>query len=295
MKHIILVNPVSGNHKGMKKGEIVKRLLAKNNIESEIYTSEYPSHLTEIARRLANESKCRFYSIGGDGTLNEVVTGIIGTESEIVVVPSGTGNDFIKCISKYNGMRKIVLESLKHESKKVDILKVNRDKYCVNILNCGFDAMVAKNVDNFRIFRFLTGKMKYNLSIFSTLLSNRNYKFKINIKDKNSIKGYFTFVVVANGKYYGGGICPCPDANIYDGIADICYADSTTISNKIKLLPKYKKSEHIGLDKVHIDKTNEISIVSTRKFPVSIDGEVFYTDKIHAKVIKEAINIVTIY
>lgn len=294
MEHIILVNPVSGNHKGIKKGEIVKRLLSKNGIEATVHISEYPSHLTEISRRLSAKSKCRFYSIGGDGTLNEVVTGVIGSDSEIVVVPSGTGNDFIKSISKYSGMRKIIIESINRESKKVDVLKVNKDRYCINILNCGFDAMVAKNVDNFRIFRFLTGKMKYNLSIFTTLLSNRNYKFKIDILGSNSIKGYFTFVVVSNGKYYGGGICPCPDADVSDGVADICYADYTTISNKISLLPKYKKSEHIGLKKVHIDKTDDLSIVSTRKFPVSIDGEVFYSNKIHTKIMKNAINIVKI-
>ncbi len=294
MEHIILVNPVSGNHKGRKKGVLIQKLLKKNGIDSIIYTSEYPGHLTEIAKDLSSKHTCRFYCVGGDGTLNEVITGMIGTDSEIVVIPSGTGNDFIKSISKYYGMRKIVLESINRKSSKIDVLKVNKDKYCINILNSGFDAMVAKNVDNFRIFRFLTGKMKYNLAIFYTLLANRNYKFKIRYGNDKILKGYFTLAVVANGKYYGGGICPCPDANVEDGFSDLCIVDSTTITNKILLLSKYKKGEHIGHKKVNIDKSDKVSIVSTRKFPFSIDGEVLYTNKLYIKVLHEAVNIVVI-
>lgn len=294
MEHVILVNPVSGNHKGNKKGILIQKLLRKNGIDSQIFTSEYPQHLTEIAKELSSKYKCRFYSVGGDGTLNEVITGMINTDSEIVVIPSGTGNDFIKSISKYSGMRKIVLESINRQSSKVDILKINKDRYCINILNCGFDAMVAKNVDNFRIFRFLSGKIKYNLAIFYTLLANRNYKFKIRYSNDKIIKGYFTLAVIANGKYYGGGICPCPDADVKDGIADLCLVNSTTITNKILLLPKYKKGEHIGHKKVIIDKSNKVSIVSTRKFPFSIDGEVLYTNKLNIKVLHDAVNIVTI-
>ena len=292
MEHVILVNPVSGNHKGKKHGIIVQKLLAKYGINAKIFISDYPGNLTSISKSLSQNSTCRFYVIGGDGTLNEVVCGIINTNSEIVVVPCGTGNDFLKSISKYKSTRKIILESINKKSSKVDLLKINKDKYCINILNAGFDAMVAKNVDNFRIFRFLNGKTKYNLSIFYTLLSNRNYKFKIRDNKNNILKGSFTLIAVSNGKYYGGGICPCPKAEVSDGIINTCVVDSTLIKDKILLLPRYKNGTHSNLKKVHFIDSKKVTIVSTKKFPISLDGEIFYSNKLSISIIKNAINIV---
>lgn len=293
MKHIILVNPVSGNKKGIKHGYAIKKLLKKNNIDATMLISKFPKDLTNISRNYSQKEKCRFYVLGGDGSLNEVVSGMIGSDSEIVVIPCGTGNDFIKSISDYMSMRKIINLSVKLDSTPTDVIKVNKDMYCINVLNCGFDALVAKNVDKFRNVPLITGKMKYNLSIFYTLLMNKNYKFKIRANDM-VIKKHFTLVAIANGKYYGGGISPCPDANTKDGMLDICLIDSTRVRQKIVLLPKYSKSKHIGLKQVTMLKANKLHIVSNHKFPVSIDGEVIYTNKLSLKILKNAINIVYI-
>lgn len=292
MRHIIIVNPIAGRGNNLKYGIRIQKLLNKNNIFAEIFVSEYAGHITEYTKYVSHNETCRFYSVGGDGTLNEVVTGIIGTESDIVIVPCGTGNDFIKCVSKYMSMRKIILESINKDSRKVDILKVGKDKYCVNILSAGFDSMVAKNVDIFRRVPFISGKFKYSLAIIYTLFSSRNFKFKIRINDNIILKRNFTLVAVANGKYYGGGIMPCPDANIQDSIIDICAVDSTTFFQKLVLLPTYKKGKHSKLKQAKFFKTNKINIVSTRKFPANIDGEVFYTNKLSISVISQAINIV---
>lgn len=294
MKHIILANPVSGNRKGKKHAIVIQKLLKKNGIKSQVILSEYSGHLTKVAKEYSEKEKCRFYSIGGDGTLNEVVTGMIGTDSEVVVIPSGTGNDFIKSISKYLSLRKIVNISINSKAQKVDIIKINNDRYCVNVLNAGFDAMVAKNVDLFRKVPFISGKAKYNLSIFYTLLQNKNFKFKIRYDGKNIQKGIYTLIAICNGSFYGGGISPCKEAKVNDGILNTCIIDSTRVRQKIVLLPKYKKSEHYGLKKAHIISSKNISIVSTRKFPVSIDGEMIYTNRLKASVLEKAINVVFI-
>lgn len=293
MKHYILVNPVSGNQKGLKHGIIIKKLLKKYNIDATIVVSEYPTHLTKIAKKLSSKYDCRFYSVGGDGTLNEIVSGIIGTNSEIVVIPCGTGNDFVKSISKYKSLRKIVINSINKNATYTDVIKLNKDKYCINILNCGFDAMVARNVDYFRLIPFISGKMKYNLSIFYSLLTNKNFKFKIRTDDSIT-KNNHTLIAIANGKYYGGGIIPCPKASTIDGLLDICVIDSTSIKEKIFLLPKYQQGKHKNLKQVKFYKSKCIHIVSTKKFPVSSDGEVFYTNKISVKILPKSVKIVHI-
>lgn len=293
MKHIILVNPVSGNKKGEKRSIAIQKLLKKNGIDANIILSRFSKDLTNISKQYSNKEKCRFYVLGGDGSLNEVVTGIIGTDSEIVVIPCGTGNDFIKSISKYMSMRKIIKSSINTQSTPTDLMKINNKMYCINILNCGFDALVAKNVDKFRNIPFISGKMKYNLSIFYTLIMNKNYKFKI--RSNNEItKKSFTLAAVCNGKYYGGGISPCPDANVTDGILDVCLIDSTRVRQKIIFLPKYSKSKHIGLKQVKTLKTDSLHIVSNHAFPISIDGEVIFSNKLSIKILPKAINIVHI-
>lgn len=294
MKHIILVNPVSGRHSGLKHGITVQKLLKKYNVTSNIITSKYKGHLTKITRELTSKEKCRLYVVGGDGTLNEVICGIIGTDSEIVIIPCGTGNDFIKSVSCYMSLRKIVISSITKKATKTDVLKLNNNKYCINILNSGFDAKVAQNLDKFRILNFLSGKMKYNLSIFYTLMQNKNYKLKIKIDDTTIYKGKFTLAVIANGKYYGGGVKPCPKANTNDGIIDTCIVDTTSVFQKLRFLPSYKKGEHLKYRQAHIGKAHKIVIVSNNKFPVSIDGEVFYTNRISAEILKDAVNIVHI-
>ncbi len=291
LEHIILVNPVAGRKNGEKYAIRIQKLLEKNNITSSIHVSKYPEHLTSLAKEFSSISKCRFYSVGGDGTLNEIMQGIIGTESEIVVTACGTGNDFVKSISKYKSMRKIITKSIDTPSSLIDIIKLNNKKYCINILSAGFDAMVGKNVDKFRNIPAISGTMKYNLSILYTLFQNKNFRFKIRLNN-TVIKQNFTLIAISNGLFYGGGICPSPEAKVDDGILDICTIDSTSLSTKIKLLPKYKSCRHTDLKQVNNIKTNKITIVSNKKFPVNVDGEIFYTKKLRCEVMKKCIRIV---
>lgn len=294
MNTYIFANPFSGNKKGLSKAKSVQLILKKYNIDSEIIESEYPGFFTKKARELSSISKCRIYVIGGDGTINEVVNGIVNTTSEIVIIPCGTGNDFLKSISKYSSMRKIVEESINKESSKVDAINiVNKNMYSINILSVGFDAMVAKNVNKFRRVPFITGSMKYKMSIFYTLMSDFFYKFKIRT-DTFLKKGTFTLIAVANGKFYGGSIIPCPMANVHDGKLDCCIISKTTILKKLKFLPKFSKGKHTNLNEVSFCSVKEIKIVSTRSFPVNIDGEIINTNRLHLKVIPNALNVVII-
>lgn len=294
MKHIIMVNPVSGRKKGYSNALIAQKLLKKNGIEAEIFCSEYAGHLREIAHKNAKKAKTRFYSIGGDGTLNEIVSGIVNTSSEVVVLPCGTGNDFSRHSNAYQSLRKIILTSITTESSKFDVIKLNNDRYCINILNAGFDALVAANLKHFRGVPFISGTAKYNLSIVYTLFTNRNYHLKIKT-DAFEEKSKYTLVAISNGRYYGGGVIPSPEARADDGKLSICKVNATNLITKLILLPKYKNCEHLNLRPVYMNNDiHTISIVSNKLFPVSIDGEVIFTNRIKGEIQPAAVNIVKI-
>lgn len=294
MKHVIMVNPVSGRKNGNKHAIVVQKLLKKYNIDADIVSSTYSGQLKEIASEISHKEQTRFYCIGGDGTLNEIVSGIIYTDSEIVVLPCGTGNDFSRYLNEYNSLRKIILTSLNTQSVKYDVMKLNSNRYCINVLNAGFDALVAYNMNKFRWVPFVSGTAKYNLGIVYTLFFNKNYRLRIHT-DNYTIKDKFTLVAIANGRYYGGGVVPCMLSEANDGKLNTCAVKSTSLLQKLFLLPKYKKCVHQDLPQVRIDNDIEhISIVSNKKFPLSIDGEIIFTNKIKASILKSAVNMVPI-
>lgn len=294
MKHIIMVNPVSGKKKGYKHAIVVQKLLKKYNIDSEIISSTYSGELRSLSYEISHKQKTRFYCIGGDGTLNEIVSGIVNTDSDIVVLPCGTGNDFARYNNEYTSLRKIILSSINTQSTKMDVMKLNGNKYCINILNAGFDALIAYNMNKFRWVPLASGTAKYNMSIVYTLFFNRNYKLRISTNEFKT-KDKFTLVAITNAKYYGGGVVPCKNSIANDGKLSICAVKSTSIFEKLILLPRYKNCKHQDLSQVHInDNISNVSIVSNKKFPLSIDGEIIYTNRLKAQILKDAINIVKI-
>lgn len=294
MRHEIMVNPVSGKKRGSMYAKRVKNLLHRHGIEANIFESEYAGHLREHAKEISSLEKTRFYSLGGDGTLNEIVSGIYGTDSEIVVLPCGTGNDFARYYNEYESLRSIVLSSINAISSKIDIMKLNDDRYSINILNGGFDALIAENMNKFRWVPFLSGTGKYNAAIFYTLVLGKGYPLEITVDDKK-FKGKYTLFAISNARYYGGGVVPCKNATPDDGTLSICLVKNTNIFEKVILLPRYKASKHENISKVYInDDVHKISIHSTKEFPLSIDGEVSMVKDIECELIPKAINIVRI-
>lgn len=293
MKHIILANPVSGNKRGKKIALRIKNILEKHNITCEIYESNGIGKLKSLASEFSSKEKCRFYCVGGDGSLNEVVSGIIGTDSEIVVIPCGTGNDFSRYINKYKSLRKIIINSINTQAKKYDVIKLHDGRYCFNILNIGFDAMVAQNMNKFRKIP-ISGSVKYSLAIIYTLFQNKNFKLKVKTNNFEQ-KAKFTLIAISNARFYGGGIVPNPHSTPDDGKLSICTILATSIIKKIILLPKYKKTEHENFKIVKMDDTIEsFSIVSNEQFPLSIDGEISFTNRLRGRIIPNCINIVQI-
>ena len=179
-------------------------------------------------------------------------------------------------------------------SSKIDIMKLNNDRYCINILNGGFDALIAENMNKFRWVPFLSGTGKYNAAIFYTLVLWKGYTLAIKVDDKK-FKGKYTLFAISNARYYGGGVVPCKNATPDDGILSICLVKNTSIFEKVILLPKYKASKHENISKVYInDEVKKINIHSNVDFPLSIDGEVSMVKDLECAIIPEAINIVKI-
>jgi hypothetical protein len=161
MKRIFIVNPNSGGGKALKVVENIKKICEEDNLEYEIFFTDGPNDATRIAKKFSFSSNI-IYSVGGDGTLNEVVNGIVGTKNMLGIIPCGSGNDFYKTLDKIDD-----------ELPLVDVGKIN-NKYFINIVSIGIDAEVANNVSLMKKIKLPPSQI-YNASIVYTFFK---YRFK---------------------------------------------------------------------------------------------------------------------
>lgn len=300
MVRLVIVNPMAGTGKGLKYVKGIEKIFV--NIKKEgliaedkvfVEATDYVGHATLIVKNYLKEysEQIVVYVVGGDGTLSEVAQAIKYIDrASMVVIPRGTGNDFSRVVNSYKSMRKIIRSSLEKESTLVDTIKLG-NRTAINVLNAGLDAAIAANMELFRKWPLISGSMKYKLAIAYTIFGAKKYRLKIRI-DGKVYKGVYTLIAIGNNKYYGGGVKALPDADISDGKLNICLIDSTTFIQKLMFLPKYSKGKHEKIKLVKLLEGKEISVVSYKKIPVSIDGEIISTNRFKVKIEEKSVNII---
>ena len=290
MKNYFIVNPNSGQNSALKT---IKSLVENLNIDYEIITTEYPHHATGIAKAIAEKGeKCKIFSCGGDGSLFDVVNGVVGYDNvEVGVIPCGSGNDYIK----YYGSKKDFLCTDYIENGKsfdVDLIKFN-DKYCVNIASIGMDAYVCQQKERMKLLSRISGKLSYIVAVFITLIFHMSEKFKLKIDDGDFIEKQFLFIVAANGRYYGGSFNPTPTALVNDGFIDAMTINKVSRLGVLSLIGKYQKGEHLSIKELcSLTKAKRVEVISEKVIPVNLDGELFDSTSAVFEIAEKAIKFI---
>lgn len=277
MKHIFIVNPISGKGKTLKTVDKIKKVCEEEHLDYEIHYTEYPKDATKIARKY-RFSKNIIYSVGGDGTLNEVLNGIVGTKNLLGVIPSGSGNDFYKTLSKID-----------EEYPVIDIGKVN-DQYFINIISIGIDAEVANNVSLMKKRKVPTNQI-YNASLIYTFFKYKYKDIELSIDEKEQKKGKCTILTICNGQVYGGGYKIAPSAKLTDGYFDVYYVEKVNKPQLPSLINMLKQGIHESHSKVHKSQATKIKFKCDKELVCNIDGEIMTAKKFNVKIIPKAITI----
>lgn len=272
MDRVFIVNPAAGKGKSLKFIPMIKNYFENrgNNCRYVIKLTEYPGHAEEIARRYASAGSRLIYSVGGDGTLSEVVNGIAETNSILGVIPGGSGNDFIRSVT--SDFDDILYRTLSGTVQKVDVGKVN-GRYFINISSLGFDAQVTHTSNRLMKFPLIRGGMAYILGVFGTLMKSKSYVMNIEIDDER-INGRYLLMAVANGIYYGGGMKAVPMAQIDDGYFNVCLIDRKNIVEILRFFPRFIKGNHIDIGGVSFYRCKKVEVSSEDFIALNIDGEV---------------------
>ena len=238
MKHIFIINPAAGAKDISKPlSKQIHSLLPEEDFVIHITTGKNDARdfVQEYLTQHTKES-VRVYSCGGDGTLNEVLNGLVGfSNASLACYPSGSGNDFVKNFPNMNDF--LDLESLiKAETKEIDIIQFN-GRYAINICNLGFDGEVGYNFMRFKKIPKIKGPTAYNLAVFWGLLSKMKHMVTVHVDGQLFHQGYILLSAIANGRCYGGGYYCAPRANVTDGLLD-----------KLKVLVVEWLAKHINED-----------------------------------------------
>lgn len=277
MKHLFIINPIAGKGKTLRLVPEITEYCESKGYEYEIAITEYPKHATEIARMHSSSGSLRIYSVGGDGTLNEVLNGMAGSGSRLAAIPSGSGNDFIKSLIGAAPPKNLVESAVEGTERLIDYVKVN-DKFFINIASIGFDAEVAYQAGYLKKLPFVSGSLAYILGIFTAILKCSNHPMKIKVDD-TLLSSKTLLIAVGNGNYYGGGMLALPNASIDDGLLDICHVEAMKRSKILKLFPKYMKGLHAPIKGVHFYRGKKVEISLDKPIPMNLDGEILLAQK----------------
>lgn len=296
MKHVFIINPKAGA-RDISEYLIntIKNIFSNRQEDYHIHITTGENDARDFAKIYCldhpNEHK-RFYSCGGDGTLNEVLNGIVEFDNvSLTAYPCGSGNDFVKNFGEIEDF--LNLENLIDGSpQKVDVIEFN-GRFALNICNLGFDGEVAYNFNKFKRIRNIKGKIAYILAVVYSLFSKMSHKVQISTEDGVFYDGKILLAAIANGICYGGGFYCAPLAKVDDGLIDLIVVKKVSRFTFIKFVKYYKRGVHLEHPKlakyiIH-KKCKQVNFVSQKELSVSFDGEVIKTNKLNFSIIPNKI------
>ena len=288
MTHLFIINPAAGSRDRTESyREKIRAVCESRGLPYRIQISQAPGDCRRLARAAAETGgEYRIYACGGDGTLNEVADGAAGFPNVAVTVFSGgSGNDFVKLFDDPKAF--FDLERLVDaEEVTFDMIRCNETK-ALNICSVGLDARIGTDVSRYKRLPLLHGFRAYAASTVVNLCKGISEHYAVEI-DGQRIDGEFTFVCACNGRYYGGGFNPVPEADPTDGLLDVLLVDKVNLLMVPGLIGKYKNGRYQELNHlVRHYKTKELKIFCDREVPVNVDGEALYAKEVEFAIADE--------
>lgn len=241
--------------------------------------TKHPQHAEELALK-AIENGCKWIvSVGGDGTLNEVINAIVknnfALDVNVALLPFGTGNDYSLSINTTNNPKKLLKAIFDQKVIKVDIGKVTSPKegirYFINVADAGLGGEVTQKIST---SGNPFGKWVYYKAIFSTFLSFKRPKLKITTSESTFSKKILT-VVIGKGISFGGGYKITYAAKLNDGAFFVVIVGNVSILTYLQKIPWILSGKKIDHPKIHYLRTSKITLknISDVDCFVEMDGE----------------------
>ena len=290
MRHLFIINPAAGSrNRTAEYSEVIHKICRARKLNYEIRVSTAPGECTRIAREAAQTGEeIRIYACGGDGTLNEVVAGAAGHDNAAITVFSGgSGNDFVKIFDDPKAFFDLH-RLMDADEATFDLIQCNSD-YALNICSVGLDARIGTDVSNYKRLPLLHGFRAYAASTVVNVVKGIAEHYIVEINGE-TIDGEHTFICVCNGRFYGGGFNPIPEADPADGKLDVLLVKKVSRTQVPTLLGKYKAGRYKELSHVaRYLQTDKVVIHCDKPTPINVDGEMRTANTVEMALAKEKI------
>jgi YegS/Rv2252/BmrU family lipid kinase len=253
--------------------------------------------LGELARGAADGGATLLVAVGGDGTVNEVAQGLAGrNEVELAVIPRGTGWDFVRTYGIPRRLEDAVAVALGGRPRSIDLGRASyrtwagaeAESYFANIASAGMSGAIAKRANE--TSKALGGKVSYLWATLAVFSRWRNDEVRVAV-DGERRSGRMHDVVVANGRYFGGGMMICPEAEPDDGLFDVLTIGDLTKRDLLLTLPKTYRGRHLPHPKAELFRGAVVEVDSGTPLPLELDGEQPGTTPVRFEIVPQALRL----
>lgn len=315
-----IYNPQSGNRTIQRNVGVLAERLAERfpRAQVRIQPTAGPADATRYASQVAREigRGALVVIAGGDGSVSEAANGVIGTETSLLVLPYGTGNDLARTLyragsqSPHDIMSALLAADGVVRVEPMDALHVTGenirdtrgtihdtlDYHSVNVISIGFDSEVAIVADNIhRRVPWLLG-LSYPIGVLAKIFSDRSARLRqtwIDDEGEHSVERDYTLSAIGNASYYGGGFQPHPDARVNDGMMNIVTSRPVSIAEIAKLIGKFRVGERIDPSVATYEMASWMRIEGlSGDLVLTLDGEGFFASQIEVEAVPQALSVV---
>ncbi len=288
MKHLFIINPAAGSRdRTAMYTAAIEESCGQRGLDYRIEVSQAPGECCRLSREAARTGEAlRIYACGGDGTLNEVAAGAAGFPNAAVsVLSGGSGNDFVKLFSDPKAFFDLE-RLLDAEEVTFDMIRCN-DDLALNICSVGLDARIGTDVANYKRLPLLHGFRAYIASTVVNVIRGISEHYVVEVNGE-TIDAEQTFVCVCNGRFYGGGFNPIPEADPADGKLDVLLVKKISRLQVPAVIGKYKNGRYKELPElVRYIQTDAITIRCDKPTSINLDGELRTAQTVNMAVAEE--------
>lgn len=290
MKLQIIANPKAGHGRGPGNISKLKSLLRLSGLKYEILETTAAGEATEIARDLAKRKQDRIIVLGGDGTISEVVNGILGTTVELGMICVGTGNDIARSLGiPHNNLKASLEVILAGRTKMVDI-GTETDRSFVSALGIGLAANIAAKANTMKT---LKGPVAFFVAAYQAIASLESFPLCLKL-DSRKMEVECVAVLVQNSCYCGGGLLLAPQASMTDGLLDVVVVEKTGRAELMFNFPRLYQGKHLKHPKFSVYQAKSVNIESTVRTSKMFDGDIFGKTPVNAKIAESSVRMVVL-
>jgi diacylglycerol kinase (ATP) len=276
----MIFNPVADRGRSYQRAGDLRQL--SNELGGADWAgTDYPGHATELALEAARAGYGTVVALGGDGTMHEVVNGLMQATPEnrprLGVIPIGSGNDFSGGIGiqkdPYAAMRRLYQGG---QEMRIDVGRLRdasgREDFFCNVMGIGFDAAI--NIQSRRISWLHGFPMYLVATLWTILLKYERPLLEIDL-DGEKRSGRYLMLTIGNGTREGGGFRVTPDARMDDGELDYLLVDAMPRLRMLRLIPEVMNGTHGRFPEAHLGRMRKLTVKSDLALPIESDGEMY--------------------